>query len=378
MANHVLSISITDTLIVNENSSSWTVTATGEIESRTNGIYEDAAFRNNKIINNGHIFVSPASGDDQARGIFANGKATAITIGPDGDIVATVGVQMDGTGQTLTNKGVITASDKGVFTTTDNGVSISNSGTISGSNYALLLDGGKDTVINRGTLDGSVYLDAGNDTLDTRSGTVKGAIYGGEGDDTLYVSDKSLTLFENDNEGYDTIKSTVSYTLNTSNIEKLVLTGTANINATGYVDNDRIYGNAGNNTLSGRAGDDRLSGGLGNDILHGGAGKDVFVFNSKLSASANVDTLVSFSATNDTISLDNAIFTKLFGTSTLAASQFYASSSGTAHDASDRIVYDTDNGRLYYDADGKGGKAGVLFAILDTHPTITHDDFLVI
>ncbi len=78
---------------------------------------------------------------------------------------------------------MITASDDGVLAKTGAGVTITNNGLISGGNYALLLDAGKDRVINRGTLDGAVYLDAGNDTLDTRHGTVKGAIYGGSGND---------------------------------------------------------------------------------------------------------------------------------------------------------------------------------------------------
>ena len=38
---------------------------------------------------------------------------------------------------------------------------------------------------------------------------------------------------------------------------------------------------------------------------------------------------------------------------------------GTATDANDRVLYDTNGGQLYYDADGNGAGARVLFAILD-------------
>ena len=42
------------------------------------------------------------------------------------------------------------------------------------------------------------------------------------------------------------------------------------------------------------------------------------------------------------------------------------------------IVYDQTTGNLYYDADGTGGAAAILFAKLDGHPTLTASDFTVI
>lgn len=378
MAIHHFSAALNRTIVINENASSWILDATGEVVTVTNGFYVDAVYSGSTITVNGHVFVSPAAGDTQARGIYALGPKTTVTIGTQGDVVASVGVQLDGKGQSLVNRGVITASDDGVLAKTGAGVTITNNGLISGSNYALLLDAGKDRVINRGTLDGAVYLDAGNDTLDTRHGTVKGAIYGGSGNDTLIVSDARLTLLENNNDGMDTIKSTVSYTLTTSDVEALKLMGSADLSLTGYVDADRLFGNRGDNLLSGRAGNDRLAGGLGNDRLDGGMGKDVFLFDTALSARTNVDRLIGYSPADDTVALSHSVFTGLKGRGPLSAGQFYASTDGHAHDASDRILYETDTGRLIYDADGSGGKAGVVFAILDTHPALTEADFLIV
>ena len=53
---------------------------------------------------------------------------------------------------------------------------------------------------------------------------------------------------------------------------------------------------------------------------------------------------------------------------------FYSAAGATsAHDSTDRIVYNTTTGALFYDADGNqaGGDDAVQFAVLDNHPTLT-------
>ena len=61
--------------------------------------------------------------------------------------------------------------------------------------------------------------------------------------------------------------------------------------------------------------------------------------------------------------------------------QFYAAAGATkAHDASDRVIYDTASGKLYYDADGQGGAAAVQIAMLgsSTHPALVFGDLQII
>ena len=116
----------------------------------------------------------------------------------------------------------------------------------------------------------------------------------------------------------------------------------------------------------------------GNDTLTGAAGADTFLFNTALNAATNVDHITDF-ASEDTIDLENAVFTALTTTGTLAASAFFSAAGATsAHDADDRIVYNTTTGALFYDADGVGGVAAVQFAVLDNHAALTNADFVVV
>lgn len=193
---------------------------------------------------------------------------------------------------------------------------------------------------------------------------------GGDGNDIYYVDDQFDMITELAtgiaNGGTDTVYTTVSYMLN-ANVEILRLSSTTNINGTGNALDNGIVGNAGANVLNGMA---------GYDTLTGGAGKDTFVFNTALVR--NVDTIADFSAVDDTIQLENGIFTKLTATGALSAANFVANTAGTAMDANDFIVYDSDSGALYYDADGNGAGVAVKFAVLTGHPAITAADFYVI
>jgi serralysin len=49
-----------------------------------------------------------------------------------------------------------------------------------------------------------------------------------------------------------------------------------------------------------------------------------------------------------------------------------------AQDADDRFIYDSATGNLYYDADGNGAGAAMLFATLSNHPTLAASDIVVI
>ena len=86
-------------------------------------------------------------------------------------------------------------------------------------------------------------------------------------------------------------------------------------------------------------------------------------------------TIVDFAAGTDKIALDDAVFTGL-GLGALTASAFVTGTA--AGDADDRIIYDSATGQLYFDADGNGAGAAILFATLQGAPALTASDFLVI
>jgi len=146
---------------------------------------------------------------------------------------------------------------------------------------------------------------------------------------------------------------------------------------------DTINGGNGDDALVGGQNSDTINGGLGNDQLIGGAQNDLFDFTTALNTSTNVDTIFDFDANNgsqsDHIELENAIFTQLGATGTLASANFAANVGGNAADANDYILYDTATGNLYYDADGSGAGARILFAHLTvTAGTVDASDFIVI
>ncbi|ONG50400.1 hypothetical protein BKE38_18430 [Pseudoroseomonas deserti] len=113
----------------------------------------------------------------------------------------------------------------------------------------------------------------GDDWLDGGSG--QDVLHGGLGDDTYVVDSAADRTVELRNEGYDTIRSSVAWTLG-DHVEKLVLTGSA-ATGTGNALDNTVIGNAAGNALKGAAGDDRLEGGVGDDLLDGGMGNDLML-----------------------------------------------------------------------------------------------------
>ncbi len=154
-----------------------------------------------------------------------------------------------------------------------------------------------------------------------------------------------------------------------------ILGGDNNANTLGgLAGNDAMDGRGGNDTLGGEAGNDTLVGGAGNDVLVGGAGSDVFVFNAALGAT-NRDVVLDYVVADDTIWLENAVMTGL-SAGALAATAFVSGTVATT--AAHRVIYNSANGHLLYDADGNGAGAAVLVATLNTGLVMTAGEFLVV
>jgi Ca2+-binding RTX toxin-like protein len=137
--------------------------------------------------------------------------------------------------------------------------------------------------------------------------------------------------------------------------------------------NDTLFGSVGNDTLSGDSGNDVLDGKAGKNTLSGGSGKDVFVFTTL----TGIDKITDFKVTDDSIQLENAVFTSL-PAGILAATSFKAGVDIVAAvDADDYLLYNSTTGALLYDADGSVGAVAVQIALLGTNLILTNTHFLV-
>src|SRR6185295_11364875 len=112
----------------------------------------------------------------------------------------------------------------------------------------------------------------------------------------------------------------------------------------------------------------------GVDQLNGGAGNDSFVFDAI--GTANADVVQDFATGVDKLHMENAVMTAIGANGNFAAgdARFWSSTAGTAHDANDRVIYDSDGGQLWYDADGNGNGAAQLIATLQGHPALAATD----
>jgi Ca2+-binding RTX toxin-like protein len=138
-------------------------------------------------------------------------------------------------------------------------------------------------------------------------------------------------------------------------------------NVVGTSQNDIIKGGSGNDRIFGGGGDDKIYGGGGKDTLRGDAGKDIFVFDAWPAKPKHADKILSYVKKDDSLYFDHRAFTQLgkgsFDKPIKLKKQAFWVGEG-AHDASDRMIYNSKTGDLLYDEDGIGGKAAIKVAVL--------------
>ena len=158
------------------------------------------------------------------------------------------------------------------------------------------------------------------------------------------------------------------------------LTGSSAANRLeGGTGTDSLVGGGGADSLLGGAGSDSLAGGTGLDQLTGGLGTDVFRFDVTPNTTTSRDTLLDFNVTDDTIQLENSVFTALVATGTLDKGSLRSGAGiQTAGDTNDFLLYNSTTGALFYDADGSAtAKAPIQLAVLTGVPSLTNLDFVV-
>ena len=356
-----------------------------------NSVGNTLFFRNNGTVSN-PVFAAASTNPFGLSKVGYSASPAFVDIDADGDLDAFVG-EFSGNTRYFVNNGQLLVSKPGndVLTgTPSNNDTVTYASATAPITVSLAIGvqqntggAGLDTLINIENLVGSSFNDnligntknnslngrAGNDTLD--GGVGSDSMIGGLGNDSFVVNVVGDVVTENLNEGTDTVNSSVTYTL-PANVENLTLTGASPINGTGNGLINTITGNAANNQLNGGAGNDTINGGIGIDRLTGGIGNDIFRFTT----TGQIDTVTDYNVVNDTIQLENAIFTKLTTTGTLAAAQFRIGAQ--AADSNDFIVYNNITGALSYDANGNGVGAMVTIAMIGVGLNMTNADIVVI
>ncbi len=129
----------------------------------------------------------------------------------------------------------------------------------------------------------------GNDTLNGGAGA--DSLVGGAGDDVYLVDSTAEKLTENLNDGSDTVRSVVTWTLG-ANFEHLTLEGGSVINGTGNTGSNMLTGNSMANTLTGAGGNDTFRGGLGTDTLNSSSttSNDTYIWGRGEGADSLTDT----------------------------------------------------------------------------------------
>ena len=214
--------------------------------------------------------------------------------------------------------------------------------------------GGNDTISGFGGND-SLVGGAGNDEINGNRGDDQ--VIGGDGNDIVNGGYENDTIFGND----------------------------GNDNLIGSLGFDQLFGGNGEDTLDGSLGRDFLNGGANDDLLIGGASIDRFIFaaNSEFSqANLGVDQIIDFNPGQDLILLDLATFREITTTSgeSIDENEFEVVGSSTAARRSEALItYNSNNGALFYNANGSvpGLGAGGRFATLTGTPTLTAEDFLI-
>ena len=264
----------------------------------TNGNAIKLVGSQNRVVNYGEVASNGAgieffcTSNDEAGTVTNYGTITGDTAI---DAISNGRIRIDNYG---TLKGTFYAIDSS-FGTAVGRETVTNRGQIDGDVY---LGDGADRLVNRGLLVGTVNMGAGDDAIDNRGGTIDGLIMMDEGVDTFMPGASEETVNGGGDQGdkLDFSKSSgVKVALDGSiegtgwaagdtysrftdligsNLGADTLIGDAGINTIkGGGGNDIISGQAGHDIMFGGDGNDRIDGGADDDALYGGAGDDVLI-----------------------------------------------------------------------------------------------------
>ncbi len=215
-----------------------------------------------------------------------------------------------GAGSDLFILGSATDLVQDVYTGGNNTIQSSVSTSLTANVNTLVLTGA-------GNLTGTA--NSANDTLVSNSGA--DTLAGGAGNNLFVVNNASDVVQNGSATNSDTIQASVSYLLPT-NVNILVLTGSAGLGGSGNAGADLIVANAGNDTLTA---------GSGVATLTGGAGSDLFVLNNTADVVQD-----AYSSGNNTI--QSSVSVSLTANVNSLVLEGTGNLTGTANGANDTLV----------------------------------------
>ncbi|MBK8816586.1 MAG: VCBS repeat-containing protein [Methylococcaceae bacterium] len=303
--------------------------------------------RTNAINGTGNQLKNVIIGNDAANLLNGGGGVDSMTggLGNDNYIVDNIGDKVIETSALVAELDKVTSSVTYTLTANVENLSLSGLNAINGTGN---------------TLNNVIIGNSAANTLNGGAGA--DSMTGGLGNDAYIVENIGDNVIETSalTTEIDRVVSTISYTLK-ANVENLILSGVDNLNGKGNTLNNILIGNSGNNILNGLE---------GIDIMTGGLGKDLFRLTT-----LTRDRITDFNVADDTIQLENGIFTQLTTTGVLSVNNFKI---GVATDADDFILYNSVNGVLTYDSNGNGAGGATQIAVLGIGLALTNADFGVI
>jgi Ca2+-binding RTX toxin-like protein len=324
-------------------------------------------------------------------GANAAGSTQVVNHGTiSGDVYAVRHYNVSTDALTVRNYGTITALGTGIaFSSTEDSAAIDtvrNHGLITGD---VKTGAVADLVRNSGLIDGDIVFGTGNDQYQGRKGEVTGTVFGDAGNDTMqgnaaeedvldggsdidtltFRTGPAVTLalnqsFENDGAAFGDAYSGFEIILGSNTGADMIRGDSAANTITGY---------GGNDTLDGAGGSDVLRGGNGADRMTGGAASDTFLYYTLDECGDTITDYSNVAGNDDKFRISVAIGGGLVA-GTLSAAAFQLRTDNVAQDADDRFIYRTTDQTLWFDPDGTGAGAAVMLADLQPGASLTFAD----
>jgi hypothetical protein len=354
-----------------------------------------SAFSNSKLLNSGHI----VSGSFGSAGVQINGGTNAKIVNKHGGLIEgfdgvvlidpgnntvdnygrLIATTADGllfsvdTGPDLLNNyGSILSPDTGVEIASNfTGGVINNHHLIKGGDFGIDVDVPSGLTTSIHNYAGAVIQGPAAYASGVNAGKV-GAIYGHSGKFHLV----NFGTIRGDVVNGDGARDVI---VNHGNIIGGVDLGTGNcyFNGTGGDTANGIFASGGNDRIIVGEFGTIVNLGGGSSIVTGSPGGDnEYFFNA--APGAYVDRITNFShGHHDAISFWSAVFPGLAANASfkLVAADFIVGAQAAT--ASEHIIYNPQNGFLYYDPDGSGPQPEIHFATLSPQLHLTHNDFIV-